>query len=76
MSDETVAWLPVQEKWKLFAYGPVNATATVLPVISCYIMIQNGSSFCFQLVQVVLEKRPLIFTLCTIANSYYWNWMC
>ena len=29
------------------------------PVISCFIKIQNGFTFCCQLTQVVLEKRPL-----------------
>ena len=28
------------------------------PIISCFIKIQNGLSFCCRLTQVVLEKRP------------------
>ena len=44
----------VWRKW--FAYGPADATATV---ISCFSKIQNCLPFWCRLTQVVLEKGPL-----------------
>ena len=45
-----------------------------LPIISCFIKIQNGLPFWCQLTQVVLEKRPL--NGCNISNSSNINTLC
>jgi len=57
LSGEVLAWLSVGAKCKWFAYGPVIRHCH--PSISCSSKIQNGLPFCYQLTQVVLEKRPL-----------------
>ena len=52
---------------RLFAYGPVDATAIPNPTISCLIWIQTGFAFLVPAYQVVLEKRPLNGVLVAVS---------
>jgi len=54
LSDEVLAWLSVWSEVQMICIW--SSGCYCHPIVSCFIKIQT---FCCQLTQVVLEKRPL-----------------
>jgi len=57
LSDEVLAWLSVWSKVQMISIW--SSWCYCHPIISFFIKIQIGLTFCCQLTQTVLEKRPL-----------------
>ena len=65
-SDEVLAWLSVWSEVQMICiwFGWCHCH----PVISCFSKIQNGLSFWYWPIQVVLEKRPLNGCVCVCVR--------
>ena len=68
LSDEVLVWLSIWSEVQMICIW--SSWCHCHPVISCFIKIQNGLTFWFRLIQIILEKRPLNGCVSVL------RWMC